>query len=628
MKTSKFLLASLLTLVVAGASAQVTGQNRGTAERENGPAGVPFVKMVGGTVTDADTGIPITGVAVRRAGSSDEAVLTGTTGRYNIAAKVGDKLEFTYPGYETLLVEVERPTHNVQLTPVREQLLECVVAGVSGSVAGLPGGDTRLFSGGINAAGFDYDALDAEQYARIRENRFVNVSKEPLSTFALEVDGASYSNVRRMINRGVLPTPDAVRVEEFVNYFSYGYEAPRGKEPLKVDYQVGECPWNRQHRLVAIGIKAREIPSEGLPEANFVFLIDVSGSMHSRLPLVVASMKLLVNNLRPEDRVAIVTYAGSDRLALPSTSGGDRQKIREVLDGLTSGGGTAGAAGLSTAYKVARENFIAGGNNRIILATDGDFNVGQTSDEAMEALVERERKSGVYLTVLGYGMGNYKDKKMQVLAEKGNGNHACIDNLQEANRVLATEFGSTMYTVAGDVKLQVEFNPARVSAFRLVGYESRLLEHEDFNDEGKDAGEIGAGHTVTALYEIVPVGSKSGAGSIDPLKYRSKVERQGKSSHHDELMTVKIRYKEPGGGASSRIELPVTDSGSEPSADFHFAAAVAMFAQLLRDSDFKGGATYEMVVEQALKGLGDDPRGYRREFVRLVEAAGLAAAEK
>ena len=471
----------------------------------------------------------------------------------------------------------------------------------------------------------DYDGLDAEEYAHTRENRFVNVSREPLSTFALEVDGASYSNARRMLNRGQLPTSDAVRVEEFVNYFSYDYPRPRRNEPLGVSYEVGPCPWNQAHKLMRIGVAAREIPSEGLPKANFVFLVDVSGSMYDRLPLVVASMKLLVNNLRPEDRVAIVTYAGSDRLALTSTPGSDKQKIREVLDGLTSGGSTAGAAGLTTAYKVARQNFIKGGNNRIILATDGDFNVGQSSDEEMEALIERERKSGVFLTVLGYGMGNYKDKKMQTLAEKGNGNHAYIDNIQEANRVLVGEFGGTMYTVAKDVKLQVEFNPARVSAFRLVGYESRLLAHEDFNDDTKDAGEIGAGHTVTALYEIVPAGSGSPAGSIDPLKYgdpEAPAYTPGIDSR--ELATVKIRYKEPDGDVSSKIEVPVTERRGEPSGDFRFASAAAMFAQLLRGSDFKGEATYAMVAGEARHGLGNDPNGYRRELVRLAEvAAGL-----
>ncbi|MDR2882964.1 MAG: VWA domain-containing protein [Alistipes sp.] len=474
-----------------------------------------------------------------------------------------------------------------------------------------------------------YDALDAEEYAHTGENRFVNVSRDPLSTFALEVDGASYANVRRLLNRGRMPAPDAVRVEEFVNYFSYDYPRPTGRDPLRVNYEVGACPWNPAHRLVSIGVAAREIPSDGLPAANFVFLIDVSGSMYGRLPLVVASMKLLVNNLRPEDRVAIVTYAGSDRLALPPTPGSDRQKIREVLDGLASGGSTAGAAGLTTAYNVARQNFIEGGNNRIILATDGDFNVGQSSDEAMEALIERERRGGVFLTVLGYGMGNLKDKKMQILAEKGNGNHAYIDNIQEANRVLVGEFGGTMYAVAKDVKLQVEFNPARVSAFRLVGYESRLLAHEDFNDDTKDAGEIGAGHTVTALYEIVPADSGSGAGSIDPLKYPRPAATPAYTSdiHTRELATVKIRYKQPDGDVSSRIEMPIVDRAAAPSDEFRFASAAAMFAQLLRGSDFSGEATYAIVAGEARRGLGNDPNGYRRELVRLAEvAAGLDAS--
>ncbi len=475
-----------------------------------------------------------------------------------------------------------------------------------------------------------YDGLNAEEYAHTGENRFVSVSREPLSTFALEVDGASYSNARRMLNSGRMPEPDAVRVEEFVNYFSYDYPRPTGRDPLRVSYEVGACPWNPAHRLMRIGVAARQIASDRVPAANFVFLIDVSGSMYSRLPLVVASMKLLVNNLRPRDRVAIVTYAGSDRLALPSTPGSDKQRIREVLDGLTSGGSTAGAAGLTTAYNVARQSFIEGGNNRIILATDGDFNVGQSSDEAMEALIERERHSGVFLTVLGYGMGNYKDKKMQILAEKGNGNHAYIDNIQEANRVLVSEFGGTMYAVAKDVKLQVEFNPARVSAFRLVGYESRLLAHEDFNDDTRDAGELGAGHTVTALYEIVPAGGGSTSGSIDPLRYGNN---HAAPSAYDtgilarELATVKIRYKQPDGDVSSKIEVPIVDRAAAPSDEFRFASAAAMFAQLLRGSNFCGEATYAMVAGEARRALGNDPNGYRRELVRLAEvAAGLDAS--
>jgi Ca-activated chloride channel family protein len=647
MKTVKILIAVSLAALVLTATAVLASGSKAETETATRTGTAPNPEItVTGTVTDADSGGPVPGVVVMRVGTSNMLV-TDARGFYSIRAAVGDSLEFFNLGYVSQTVTVTGPTLDVKLQPDQASLEEVVVVGyatqrrsiLTGSVATNSKQITTEYSFNEFSEDFlietpDYDDLDAEEYARTRENRFVNVAREPLSTFALEVDGASYSNVRRMLNRGEMPSPDAVRTEEFVNYFGYDYPRPTGGKPLAVNYEVGPCPWNAKHRLVRIGVAAREIPSEGLPAANFVFLIDVSGSMYDRLPLVVASMKLLVNNLRPQDRVAIVTYAGEDRLALPSTPGSDRQKIREVLDELTSGGSTAGAAGLKTAYEVARRNFIEGGNNRIILATDGDFNVGQSSDEEMEALIERERKSGVFLTVLGYGMGNYKDKKMQILAEKGNGNHAYLDNIQEANRVLVGEFGGTMYTVAKDVKLQIEFNPARVSAFRLIGYESRLLAHEDFNDDTKDAGEIGAGHTVTALYEIVPAGSDSPAGSVDPLKYGSSETAPptytadfGKHEFANELATVKIRYKEPDGEVSSKIEVPIVDGGGAPSEDFRFASAAAMFAQLLRGSDFAGDATYEMVAREARGGLGDDPNGYRREMVRLAEvAAGLATS--
>lgn len=589
--------------------------------------------MVSGTVTD-EQNRPFAGVTVQRQTAQKPTVVTGHDGKYSIEASVGDKLQFAFLGYQTVTHEVKGRSLDVQMTPEQTVMEELVVV-ASGTTrkrqynAQAPKQEVLMLADMAAPAEIDFAEFDqavvyeGETYAHRRENGFINVAKDPLSTFALEVDGASYANVRRMINRGHLPDPDAVRIEEFVNYFSYDYARPTGNDPLKVNYEVGPCPWNTKHKLVRIGVKAREIASDNLPKSNFVFLIDVSGSMYggNRLPLVVASLKLLVNNLRPEDRVAIVTYAGSSRVALESTSGGDRQKIREALDALTAGGSTAGGAGIRTAYQIARKNFIEGGNNRIILATDGDFNVGVSSNEGLESLIEQERKSGVFLTVLGYGMGNYKDQKMQTLAEKGNGNHAYIDNLQEANRVLVSEFGGTMHTVAKDVKLQVEFNPARVSAFRLIGYESRLLEHEDFNDDRKDAGEIGAGHTVTALYEIVPVGSDSRVASIDALKYqpakRTPVYDRVAS---DELLTVKIRYKRPDGDTSAKIEAPVVERGGMAiSADFRFVSAVTMFAQLLRGSDYCGDATYDRVIAEARAGLGDDPNGYRREFIRLVE---------
>ena len=432
--------------------------------------------------------------------------------------------------------------------------------------------------------------------------------------------------MRRFINQGQLPPKDAIRTEELVNYFSYDYAKPTGVDPVRITTEVGVCPWNEKHRLVRIGLKAKEIPTANLPESNLVFLIDVSGSMFgpTRLDLVKSSLKLLVNNLREKDKVAIVVYAGSAGEKLPSTSGSDKQKIREALDELQAGGSTAGGEGIRLAYKIARKNFIKGGNNRVILCTDGDFNVGVSSKEGLESLIEEERKSGVFLTVLGYGMGNYKDNKMQALAEKGNGNHAYIDNIQEANKVLVNEFGGTISTVAKDVKLQIEFNPAQVEAYRLIGYESRLLNKEDFNDDAKDAGEMGAGHVVTAFYEVVPVGVKSDyAGKVDDLKYQ-KVDdkKQRVYTNSDELLTVKLRYKQPDKDVSKKIELVVKDDKkNQVSPDFHFASAVAMYGQLLSDSDFKADASYEKVVALAKKGLNNDERGYRREFIRLVEAA-------
>jgi Ca-activated chloride channel family protein len=415
-------------------------------------------------------------------------------------------------------------------------------------------------------------------------------------------------------------------VEEMINYFSYNYPQPTGEHPVRIVTETTVCPWNKKHQIVRIGVKAKEIPSETLPASNFVFLIDVSGSMYDadKLPLVKSSMKLLVNNLRPKDRVAIVTYAGAAGVVLPSTSASDRQKIMEALENLQAGGSTAGGAGIQLAYKIAEKNFIEGGNNRVILCTDGDFNVGVSSSEGLESLIEGKRKSGVFLTVLGYGMGNYKDNKLQTLSEKGNGNHAYIDNLQEANKVLVNEFGSTMYAVAKDVKLQVEFNPNFVNAYRLIGYESRLLNDEDFNDDTKDAGELGAGHTVTALYEIVPVGVDAPVGKVDNLKYQQTKNDASMPKFTDskELLTVKLRYKEPDENKSKKLEVPVlaNNLNLNISEDFNFVMAVAMFGQLLRDSDFKGDATYSKVTQLARRGLGDDVNGYRREFIRLVEA--------
>lgn len=448
--------------------------------------------------------------------------------------------------------------------------------------------------------------MNRNEYNHQTENKFKAVTNEPLSTFSIDVDAASYGTLRRYINQGQTPPEDAVRVEELINYFSYNYGKPAGNDPVKFSTEVGPCPWNKENRLVRIGLKAKEIASENLPASNLVFLIDVSGSMYGadRLELVKSSLKLLVNNLREDDRVAIVVYAGAAGVVLPSTSGSNKQKIREALDELTAGGSTAGGEGIQLACQIARRNYISEGNNRVILCTDGDFNVGVSSSESLERLIEKERKSGVFLTVLGYGMGNYKDNKMQVLAEKGNGNHAYIDNIQEANKTLVHEFGGTIHTVAKDVKLQIEFNPDQVQAYRLVGYESRLLKNEDFDNDKKDAGEMGAGHTVTAFYEITPVKAVRFARLGSP-----------------ELLTVRLRYKAPESDTSKMIETKLTDNSSNQiSPDFRFASAVAMFGQLLRNSEYKGTGSYNQVISLARSGLVNDQQGYKREFIRMVEA--------
>ena len=585
---------------------------------------------VTGIVTDAADGTSITGCSVVNNRSKSGAI-TDVNGRYSIQAQKGDVLLFRFIGYKEEKRVVKSAKLDVKMKTDDVALEECVVVGY-GTMK------TKAMTGAYVAvcptAMYDMDTrMNTEEYDRIQENGFKSVADTPLSTFSIDVDPASYSNMRRFINRGELPPADAIRTEELVNYFSYDYPKPTGNDPVKITVEAGTCTWNTAHRLVRIGLKAKEIPTEQLPASNLVFLIDISGSMWgaNRLDLVKSSLKLLVNNLRNKDKVAIVTYAGSAGVKLEATSGGDKQKIREAIDELTAGGSTAGGAGIHLAYQIAKKNFISDGNNRIILCSDGDFNVGVSSAEGLEQLIEKERKSGVHLTVLGYGMGNYKDKKIQVLAEKGNGNHAYIDNLQEANRVLVGEFGATLHTVAKDVKLQVEFNPSQVQAYRLIGYESRLLKDEDFNNDAKDAGDMGAGHTVTAFYEVIPAGVKNEyVGKVDDLKYQKKEKMTLKPTGSDELLTVKLRYKAPDKDVSRKMELPFVDNkGDSVSSDFRFASAVAMFGQLLRDSDFKGTADYDKVIKLAKQGLNNDGRGYRREFIRLVEAAkGLEKTSK
>ena len=464
--------------------------------------------------------------------------------------------------------------------------------------------------------------MNTEDYARIRDNAFLAVAANPLSTFSIDVDTASYANVRRFLRAGQLPPPDAVRIEELINYFRFDYPSPEGDAPFAVAASVAACPWKPAHKLVHIGLQARRVDDQAVPPRNLVFLLDVSGSMNepAKLPLLKDSMRLLVGQLNDRDRVAIVVYAGAAGLVLPPTPGDRKGEIRAALDQLQAGGSTAGGAGIELAYKVAEDAFVEGGVNRVILATDGDFNVGVTSAGGLERLIEEKRKSGVFLSVLGFGEGNLKDSTMEMLADKGNGNYAYIDTLAEGRKVLVAEAGSTLVTVAKDVKIQVEFNPRTVSAFRLVGYENRVLAHEDFNDDRKDAGDIGAGHSVTALYEIVPVGVRLETGSVDALKYQHP-RTPAAAADGGELATIKLRYKAPDGEKSALLSEVVRDEAGEASPNLRFAAAVAEFGMLLRDSEHKGAASFAQALELGRGARGEDPDGYRAEFVALVEQA-------
>jgi Ca-activated chloride channel family protein len=461
---------------------------------------------------------------------------------------------------------------------------------------------------------------NTEDYRHFNDNRFLTVGANPLSTFAIDVDAASYANVRRFLTQGQLPPSDAVRVEELINYFPYEYPDPTGEHPFSITTAQMPAPWARDHRLVLVGIQGRRIEAEQLPSSNLVFLLDVSGSMSSpdKLPLVKRAFRLLVEQLRPQDRVAIVVYAGAAGLALPSTPGSDRATILAALDRLEAGGSTAGGAGIKLAYDVARDHRMPHGNNRVILATDGDFNVGVSSEGELVRLVEDRKREGTFLTVLGFGTGNLKDSRMEALADKGNGHYAYVDDILEARKVFVHELGGTLLTIAKDVKVQVEFNPAQVAEYRLVGYENRLLAAEDFNDDAKDGGELGAGHAVTAIYEIVPAGRSTG-GSVDELRYQSRDAARGE--RNDELLTVKLRYQPPSGGASRLVSRTVRTGERAAPESLGFAAAVAEFGMLLRNSDYKGTATWDQVLTLARAGMGRDPGGYRAEFVRLVEVA-------
>ncbi|CAK8712548.1 VWFA domain-containing protein [Candidatus Electronema halotolerans] len=470
-----------------------------------------------------------------------------------------------------------------------------------------------------------------ESYNAVNENGFIRTANDPLSTFSIDVDTASYSNVRRFINQGQMPPPGAVRIEEMINYFSYSYPQPDGEHPFSVTTELGPCPWKNGHKVVRIGLKAKDIDKKDLPPSNLVFLIDVSGSMSdaNKLPLLKQAMKMLVRQLNAKDRIAIVVYAGSDHLALEPTPGSDQGTIFNAIDSLGAGGSTHASSGIVTAYQLAAQTFMPGGNNRVILASDGDFNVGVTSRDALQKLIEEKRQSGIYLTVLGFGMGNYHDDTMEILADKGNGNYAYIDNLLEAKKVMVKEMSGTLFALAKDVKIQVEFNPVKVGAYRLIGYENRALADEDFNDDKKDAGEIGVGHTVTALYELIPVGGQD-VPSVDPLKYQQTDTKPAQAALANELMTVKLRYKPLQSDKSVLLDTVVQDNDSsldKTSNDFRFAAAVAGYGMLLTGSEQAGGLNWQQVLDLAKNARGQDEDGWRAEFIRLVETTELLAKE-
>ncbi len=467
-------------------------------------------------------------------------------------------------------------------------------------------------------------------YDLYRQQSFKNVFAEPLSTFSIDVDAASYSQIRRSLNMGQLPPMEVVRIEEIINYFKYDYPQPAGDDPFSIITEVADCPWNSANKLVHIGLQGKELQIEKRPKNNLIFLIDVSGSMsdQDKLPLLKQSLRLLVKELEETDKISIVVYAGAAGLVLPSTSGDKKEKLLEAIDRLSSGGSTAGGAGIELAYSIAQKEFIKGGNNRVILCTDGDFNVGISSDEGLETLIEKKRESGVFLTVLGFGTGNFQDHKMETLADKGNGNFAYIDNLQEAQKVLVQEFWGTLFAIAKDVKIQVEFNPVNVLAYRLIGYENRRLAAEDFNDDRKDAGELGAGHTVTALYEVIPAGSElpDGRPLVDTLKYQLAKPTLA-TGHDDELLTVKLRYKKPDGDVSKLLIKPLANQSSEldsSSANMRFSASLAQFGMILLDKELEATqrlGQIQKVIDMAEKSKGADEDGRRAEFIRLAELA-------
>jgi Ca-activated chloride channel family protein len=599
-------------------------------------------RKITGTVTDT-AAKPLTGVSVTVYGTSI-AVTTDSLGKYTIDVPVNTRsVRFSHAGYQTRELRLASGSIlNVQLSPAIVNLApgrlnELIDMDESKSkkvteyevaFKTMASPTTASYNGRISTRA----EMNTENYKPVNENGFQIAAQQPVTTFSIDVDRAAYSNVRRFLNMGQMPPVDAVRIEEMINYFDYTYPQPKGEHPVSVTTDLTDSPWNKGLKLLHVGLQAKSVSSKNLPPSNLVFLVDVSGSMaaQNKLPLLKQAFKLLVDQLRAEDKISLVVYAGAAGVILPPTSGNDKMEIKEALEDLEAGGSTAGGDGIELAYKLAKENFLPNGNNRVILATDGDFNVGIASEGELQRLIERKRKDGIYLSVFGFGMGNYKDSNMETLADKGNGNYAYIDNIQEARKEFVQEFGGTLFTVAKDVKIQIEFNSAFVQAYRLIGYENRALKNEEFHDDQKDAGEMGSGHTVTAIYEIIPAGLSSNyLPKTDPLKYRkSEISGAGKT---DELLTLKIRYKKPDSEKSILFDMPVKNAPkpfASCSENLRFSAAVAAYGLLLRDSEYKGSVSYEAVLSLAKNAFGKDEEGYRAEFVRLVKTSQMLDSRK
>jgi len=595
-----------------------------------------------GTVTD-NAGSVVPGVTVTLISSAPPARQTAVTderGEYTFANVVTGsyRLEFTLAGFRTTLkpanvrsgrtervdarLEIGALTESVTVAAPQPTLNTNMSASAKAVGSGIGVGVAGGVAGGYYLQGRSAGPFHTEAYDNLEENPFRRVATDALSTFSIDVDTASYANVRRFLTGGALPPAGAVRIEELVNYFRFDYPQPDGDAPFSITTELAACPWNSKHHLALVGLQGRELSERDETARNLVFLIDVSGSMDEpdKLPLVRTAMRMLADTLTARDRVAMVVYAGASGLVLPSTPGDQKSIVQRAIAELESGGSTNGAAGITLAYRVAREHFIRGGINRVVLATDGDFNVGVTSQDELVRLIEEQRASGIFLSVLGVGTGNLKDSTMEKLADKGNGNYSYLDSLHEARKVLVREAGGTLVTIAKDVKIQVEFNPKAVAAYRLIGYENRMLKNEDFNDDRKDAGEIGAGHSVTAIYEIVPAGVEVDAAGVDPLKYQSRPELTGAAAS-DELITVKLRYKAPDGDSSRLISTIVRNRPERLAANLGFASAVAEFGMLLRGSKHTGSGSYESAVTRARTFRGSDPEGYRAEFIKLAELA-------